>query len=290
MTMQLEIYAKRYLPQPIVDVLRVVKYRMDLATFSSRVVSHRYGRHCLHMNINDRVAGEWYDKDWELPPEIEFLSHGQIPRSGRVFDLGAYQCLNAMLLAREVVPEGSVVAVEANRHNVEIARSNLELNGVDNIDVVHGLASSSIGKAHADLSFNSRAKQGIEALVSEAVDALSIDQLSQLKGPPDLVYMDIEGFEIEALKGATQTLQRWCHWFVELHGDAMLARYGARNSDILKFFGIQDFARFVFQATENKFRQVTESEPLPAERCFVIFAPRSARLINHTLGERAQRQ
>jgi hypothetical protein len=58
----------------------------------------------------------------------------------------------------------------------------------------------------------------------------------------------------------------------------------------LKFFGIQDFARFVYQATENKFRQVTESEPLPAERCFVIFAPRSARLINHTLGERALRQ
>jgi FkbM family methyltransferase len=288
--MQIEIYAKRYLPQPVVDVLRVMKYRMDLATFSRRVVSHSYGGHNLHMNINDRVAGEWYDKDWELPPEIEFLSHGQVPRTGRVFDLGAHQCLIAMLMARELVPEGAVVAVEANRHNAEIARSNLELNAVDSIDVVHGLVSSSIGKAHADLSFNSRAKRGVDALVSEAIDALSIDQLSQLKGWPDLVYMDIEGFEIEALKGATQTLTRWCHWFVELHGDDTLSRYGARNADVLKFFGVQDFARYICPLTDNKFRLVTESEPLPTERCFLIFAPRSARLIKHMPGEHAHQQ
>jgi FkbM family methyltransferase len=288
--MQIEIYAKRYLPQPVVDVLRVMKYRMDLATFSRRVVSHSYGGHHLHMNINDRVAGEWYDKDWELPPEIEFLSHGQVPRTGRVFDLGAHQCLIAMLMARELVPEGAVVAVEANRHNAEIARSNLELNAVDSIDVVHGLVSSSIGKAHADLSFNSRAKRGVDALVSEAIDALSIDQLSQLKGWPDLVYMDIEGFEIEALKGATQTLTRWCHWFVELHGDDTLSRYGARNADVLKFFGVQDFARYICPLTDNKFRLVTESEPLPTERCFLIFAPRSARLIKHMPGEHAHQQ
>jgi FkbM family methyltransferase len=290
MQIQLQSYAKRYLPQPFVDVLRMMKYRMDLATFPKRVVSHRYGRHNLHLNIYDRMAGEWYDKDWPPPPELEFLSRGQIPRTGIVFDLGAYQCLIAMLIARELVPDGSVVAVEANKHNVEIARRNLELNGVDNVDVVRGLISSAIGKAHADLSFNSRAKQGIDALVSEAVDAVSIDDLSGREGWPDLIYMDIEGFEIEALKGARETLTHWCHWFIELHGDNALSRYGARNADILKFFGIQDFARYVFLATQNKFRQVTESEPLPTERCFLIFAPRSARLINHASGQHAHRQ
>ena len=279
--MQLEIYARKYLPQPVVDVLRVVKYRMDLASFPRRVVTHNYGGHTLHININDRVANEWYDKDWALPPEIEFFSHHQIPRNGRVFDLGAHQCLIAMLLARELVPEGSVVAVEANGHNAAIARNNLELNSVDNVDVVHALVSRTIGKAHADVSFNSRAKQGVGALVSETVDALTIDELAQLKGPPDLVYLDIEGFEIEALKGARGILARWCHWFIELHGDDMLSRYGAKNADILKLFEIQDFARYVCLLGESKFRQVTESEPLPTERCFLIFAPRSARLINH---------
>jgi FkbM family methyltransferase len=288
--MQLQTYAKRYLPQPVVDVLRVVKYRLDLATFSKHVASHRYGQHDLHMSINDRVASEWYDKDWVLPPEIEFLSQGHVPRTGRVFDLGAHQCLIAMLLGRELVPEGSVVAVEANRHNAEIARTNLEINNVHNVEVLHSLISRSSGKAHADLSFNSHAKQGIDAIVSETIDALTIDDLARLKGWPDVVYLDVEGFEIEALKGASQTLTRWCHWFIELHGDDALSRYGARNSDVLKFFEMRDFALYICGVEGDTFRLVTENEPLPEERCFLIFAPRSARLFNNASDEYADRQ
>lgn len=279
--MQLQTYAKRYLPRPVVDVLRMMKYRMDLATFPKRVASHRYGRHDLHMNIHDRVADEWYGKDWVLPPEIAFMSEGQIPATGRVFDLGAHQCLIAMLLGRELVPGGTVVAVEANRHNFEMAKSNLEINHVDNVEVIHGLISKSSGKAHADFSFNSHAKQGVDALVAESIDALTIDELSQLKGWPDVVYLDVEGFEIEALKGASQTLSRWCHWFVELHGDEALSRYGARNADVLNFFGTQDFARYLCRVNDDSFRLVTENEPVPSERCYLIFAPRSARLFSN---------
>jgi FkbM family methyltransferase len=290
MQMQLQTYAKRYLPQPVIDVLRMMKYRKDLATFPRRVVTHRYGGHWLRMNICDRVAGEWYDKDWALPPEIEFLAHDQIPRNGRIFDLGAHQCLIAMLLARDIVPDGSVVAVEANQHNAAIARSNVALNSADNVDVVHALVAKTSGKAHADFSFNSRAKQGVDALVSEAIDALSIDDLSELKGWPDVVYLDIEGFEIEALKGASRTLNRWTHWFIELHGDDMLSRYGAKNAEVLQFFEVQDFARYVCLLTDDKFRLVTENEPVPEERCFLIFAPRSARLISNVPGEQSRRQ
>lgn len=286
----LQTYAKRYLPRPVVDVLRVMKYRMDLATFPKRIVSHRYGRHNLHMNIHDRVAEEWYDRDWALPPEIAFLSEGRVPATGRIFDLGAHQCLIAMLMGRELVPGGTVVAVEANRHNFEIARSNLEMNGADNVEVIHGLISKSGGRAHADLSFNSHAKQGVDALVSETIDALTIDGLSRIKGWPDVIYLDIEGFEIEALKGASQTLSRWCYWFVELHGDEMLSRYGASNADILQFFPTQDFARYVCRVHDDSFRLVTDNEPVPSERCYLIFEPRSARLFDNASDGYARRQ
>lgn len=167
MTMALGHYAKRYLPQPAVDVLRLMKYRMDLATFPKKVVQHVYGSHVFQMNISDRIASEWYDKDWTLPPEIEFFSHGQIAKDGQIFDLGAHQCLIAMLLARDIVPEGEVVAIEANQHNAAMARDNLALNHVDNVDVMHALVSRTSGRAHADFSFNSRAKQGLGALVGK---------------------------------------------------------------------------------------------------------------------------
>lgn len=280
MTMPLQAYAKRYLPQPAVDVLRLMKYRMDLATFPKKTVQHVYGGHALTMTISDRVAAEWYDKDWAMPPEIEFFSHGQIAKNGRIFDLGAHQCLIAMLLAREIVPEGEVIAIEANQHNAGVARDNIALNRVGNVDAIHALVSRISGRAHADFSFNSRVKQGFGALVGETIAGISIDDLSRQKGWPNLVYLDIEGFEIEALKGAGQTLARWCHWFVELHGDETLSRYGARNADILQFFDRDKFARYVCMPDDTAFRLVTENEPVPVERCFLIFAPRSARLLD----------
>ncbi|MFA6264145.1 MAG: FkbM family methyltransferase [Pseudolabrys sp.] len=288
--MQHRDLARKYLPQPVVDILRAVKYRYELATFNQRVVTHRYGSHVLEMSIDDRIAAEWYDKDWDLPPEIEFLSQMPIPQAGRIFDLGAHQCLIAMLLGKEVTPAGTVVSVEANRHNAAISRRNLELNGVDNVEVMHALISDVAGRGRADMSFNSRARPGIGGIVGDQVNALSIDDLAQMRGFPDLVYMDIEGFEIAALKGATQTLSRWCYWFIELHGDDLLGRYGARNADILGYFDFQDFAAHLCLETDTKFRPLTEREPLPTERCFLIFAPRSARLIKHGLPDGAPSQ
>ncbi|HWM81874.1 MAG TPA: FkbM family methyltransferase [Pseudolabrys sp.] len=280
MTMALQAYAKRYLPQPAVDVLRLMKYRMELATFPRRVVDHRYGSHELKMTISDRVASEWYDRDWTLPPEIGFFSRGQIAKNGRIFDLGAHQCLIAMLLARDIVPDGQVVAVEANRHNAERARENVALNRVGNVEVVHAIVSRTSGQAHADFSFNSRVQSGLGARVGESIDGISIDDMSRWMGWPDLVYLDIEGFEIEALKGASLTLARWCHWFVELHGDETLGRYGARNADILQFFDMTKFARYLCMPDENSFRLVAENEPVPTERCFLIFSPRSTQLLD----------
>jgi FkbM family methyltransferase len=285
--MALQAYAKRYLPQPAIDVLRLMKYRMELATFPKKIVEHQYGSHTLKMNISDRIAAEWYDKDWRLPPETEFFARGQIAKNGRIFDLGAHQCLIAMLLAREIVPDGQVVAIEANQHNAEMARDNVALNHVDNVDVVHAIVSRTSGRAHADFSFNSHAQQGLGARVGETADGVSIDDLSRQKGWPDLVYLDIEGFEIEALKGASQTLARWCHWFVELHGDETLGRYGARNADILQFFEMTKFARYLCMPDEDQFRLVTENELVPTERCFLIFAPRSKQLLDGSQGRSA---
>ena len=287
--MQHRDLAKKYLPQPVVDILRAVKYRYELATFAQRTVTHRYGSHVLDMSIDDRIAAEWYDKDWELPPEIAFLSQMPIPQAGRIFDLGAHQCLIAMLLGKEVAPAGTVVSLEANRHNARIARRNLELNAIDNVEVMNALVSSTTGRGRADISFNSRARPGLGGLVGDQVATLSIDDLAQMRGFPDLVYMDIEGFEVEALKGAPQTLSRWCYWFIELHGDDLLARYGARNADILQYFDFQDFAAHLCLESDSKFRPLTEREPLPTERCFLIFAPRSARLIKHGLPNGAVR-
>ena len=108
----------------------------------------------------------------------------------------------------------------------------------------------------------------------ELVESLTVDDLSHAFGWPQVVYMDIEGFEIGALKGASRTLAHGCTWFIELHGDEQLSHYGAKNEDVLQFFPPDEFAAHLCLSTEVGFRILTGGERLPRERCFLTFIPR----------------
>jgi FkbM family methyltransferase len=272
--MDIRTSAKKYLPVPVADALKAAKYRFDIWTFPKHVVSHRYGPYQLQMNIHDRIAKEWYDKDWDLPPEIDFLANHGLTRGARVFDLGAHQCLIAMILGKLVGPGGQVIAVEANAHNAAIARRNIEANAVANVEVVHALVSGLAGKGRVVSSFNaSRAADGENEVGKALVDALTVDELARRAGPPAVVYMDIEGFEIEALKGAAQTIAGRCTWFIELHGDATLSRYHACNRDVLQFFPPADFDCYLCPEDGLEFAPLTDAAKLPSDRCFVVFVP-----------------
>lgn len=267
--MDLRNLAKAYLPTPVADAIKMAKYNLELRTFHKRIVSHRYGDHGFRMHIEDRIAKEWYDKDWDLPHEIRFLAGHGLKPGALVFDLGAHQCLIAMLLARQVGPNGLVVAVEANEHNVGVAERNLELNNVSNVSVIHALVSSSIGSDRASTSFNS--SRDSSAIASDVVSTLTVDDMARRLGVPNVIFMDIEGFEIEALKGAQETLQQRCTWFVELHGDEQLSRYGAVNEDVLPYFPGESYTAFVCEENGTAFRALRGD--LPKDRCFLVFVP-----------------
>jgi FkbM family methyltransferase len=267
--MSLHTLAKAYLPAPVTDVVRLARYYLEMWTFPKQIVCHRYGLDQLNIHIEDRVAKEWYDKDWELPHEFEFLRRHGLDRGALVFDLGAHQCLVAIMLAKQVTPTGRVFAVEANSHNVRVAKNNIEINRIPNVDITHAMISSRVGQDRAATSFNSSRDES--AIAGQIVDTLTVDDLARRVGSPAVVYMDIEGFEIEALKGASETLSRPCTWFVELHGDTMLMRYGSVNRDVLRFFPPTRFAAFLCREDESEFHPLL-GDP-PADRCFLVFVP-----------------
>src|SRR5438477_1442861 len=119
--------AKNSLPRPLWKLLRLARVWSSTHLFSERIAKHTYSGFPLSVWLCDPLAQGWYDHDWPEMPEIALLRSGRLKQGARVFDLGAHQCVVAMMMARIVGETGEVIALEANRHNAEVAERNRAL-------------------------------------------------------------------------------------------------------------------------------------------------------------------
>ncbi|MBV8870095.1 MAG: FkbM family methyltransferase, partial [Acetobacteraceae bacterium] len=224
--------------------------------FERRIIEHQFGSLRLKAVIADHIAELWYDKDCLEIPWLLFLKQHALKSGGRVFDLGAHQAIVALQLADAVSPGGHVIAVEANPHNADIAAQNVKLNQ-GAVTVLHCAIAAENGSIIFNNSLNGQVATGVRTHGRSEVPARTVDSLTAEFGQPDLIFMDIEGFECEALKGARQTLEKPCNAFIAVHGGCGLERFGGSNESILKFFPTERYALFYSPDDEH-----TPFEPL----------------------------
>jgi FkbM family methyltransferase len=213
----------RALPHPVYRIYRKRRVARLIAAYSPRVVTHTYGGHRLTVALADPLAEGWYDHDWPRLEEIdELVRVGGLKRGATVFDLGAHQGVVALMLSAEVGPSGRIVAVEAQPHNASIARRNVSLNHAANVAVVHAAIADRPGAVNFAEGLNGYVDAATR-LGNVEVLAVTIDQLAEEHGRPDLVFLDVEGYEGKALEGAEATLAaRRTSFFVEVHSDDLV--------------------------------------------------------------------
>src|SRR5260370_14378262 len=111
-------------PDRLWTQLRMLRLRYTYASYRHRRVRHTYAGHELELELIDPMGAGWYDHDWPELPEVTLLKRHRLQRGARVFDIGAHQCVVAMMLAKTVGPTGSVFAVEANPDNCAAGERN----------------------------------------------------------------------------------------------------------------------------------------------------------------------
>jgi FkbM family methyltransferase len=252
---------RRMSPAPLWELLQRLRLRWMLETYPRRIVRHRYGGVELAVQLADPLGEGWYDHDWPVLSEIDLLRRHRLRPGARVFDLGAHQGVVALMLASVVGPTGQVVAVEANGHNAGLCVRNRELNAMPWVEVVPAAVAAEEGT----LRFN----RGLNGQVAEAgafggtvtVPSVTADGLAARYGQPDVVFVDVEGFECQVFRGARGVWSARPDWFVEVHAGCGLEAAGGSVEEVLNWFPPAEYEQWVH--TEGDPRPVPRDEALP---------------------------
>jgi FkbM family methyltransferase len=138
-----------------------------------------------------------------------------------IFDVGANIGFYAVLFSRWVRPGGRVIAYEPDPSNLALLRRNLKFNRCENT-IVREIALSSksgvelfsldtvtrstghlgTGPTYGETAFGSARETALN------VNTRTVDEETELWGPPDLLKLDIEGGEFDLLCGSTELLDR----------------------------------------------------------------------------------
>ena len=148
----------------------------------------------------------------EFLPSSVFL--GQVSAGGVVLDIGANLGEYTVLAARAIGPTGRVLAFEPNPHARQRLLRNLELNQLSNVEVIPFAVGSSDGEGVLSVPEGDSGLGTLRVAVSATechrvairrIDGLLSDEdLHRLK----LIKIDVEGWELEVLSGARETLAK----------------------------------------------------------------------------------
>ena len=130
-------------------------------------------------------------------------------RPGHIFyDIGANAGFFTLLGARCVGSSGRVIAVEPLPRNIEMLEKHLAINNISNVRIVEKAISDFVGTARFTVEGHSTSK--ISAEGQAVVEVTTLDTIMEELGtPPNLMKVDIEGAEIELLKGARKVLEQF---------------------------------------------------------------------------------
>lgn len=183
----------------------------------------------------------WYlQQGSPCEPEVVNLLLRVVKKGDFVIDAGANVGFFTVILSKLVGPYGRVMAFEPGENNLPSLRKNLNLNSVVNVKVCEQPLAAEVGPIPFHLSedtgLNSRWTS-----TEFSRDMMATTLEDECDENPRLIKMDIEGSELEALRG----FYGWAEFIVCEMNEKALQAAGASTRELRTYMEMQGYGMFV---------------------------------------------
>ena len=164
----------------------------------------------IYLDSNDSL-GLSFNKDYELNETNYIIDN--VRDDMHVLDIGANIGYYTTLLCKKA-KNGMVYAFEPNTDNFNLLKRNLSLNNFNNFKLFRVACGDDICRKELYLSENNKGDHRLYNLKNEnryfeTVDVVKIDSLLSDIKRLDFVKIDIQGYELSALKGTSSLLKKF---------------------------------------------------------------------------------
>lgn len=161
-----------------------------------------------------------------------------------VIDIGANIGYYSLIEAKYVGKSGNIMAIEPAPENFERLQENIVLNQYDNIDCIKKAVGAEKRTANMNISKapnRNRIGTGNTEKETIEVEVDTVDDLAK-EMEPDFIRMDVEGYEIEILKGMENILEtESLKLFLEIHPKKIEKFYDGNSEEIWEKLSNKDF-------------------------------------------------
>jgi FkbM family methyltransferase len=239
-------------PMPIKRLFRSVRYSLYRAIRGNVVpIEYASARFIVtHANLNELRAARRFHR---FEPEFLEAYHEAVLKAKVVFDVGSFIGLYS-LCARSLNPECKIVAFEPDPANCRSIRRNVEANRFGGITVWEAAAGDTAGavlltRAQADANSSTNHVVRSQAASGSETPIVTLDGLvaDRKIPPPDVVKIDVEGYEAHVLRGMREVLSSARPTLLmELH-PSFLRAYGESVEGIDAFLGQFGYVKSVLR-------------------------------------------
>jgi FkbM family methyltransferase len=167
----------------------------------------------LHFNAGTNL-NLFFQKEIIIEPVITNNLRKLIQNDFIIYDIGANIGYYTVLFSQLSI-KGKIIAFEPDSFNYEYLKKNKKLNDLSNVSLIFNGISSTISELLFYKDINTGRTSSVEQdawhpnatkIQKVIISTTTLDKVCETYGKPNLIKCDVEGHEVEVLKGAEKVL------------------------------------------------------------------------------------